>query len=165
MSIPETLPELTALFEKLGARDPASWAESQVQEGIPQLHRFLFLRQAWREIVAESDTGWIDGFIRESQKRPDAPYSGVGAALQRALAAGARREDLTEIARGLQAQLLFGLCSMLEDHGLTEPELEGVGWGLFRTDEDGLPLEPIQGLHESVLETDPTGREMRPRHA
>jgi len=38
--------QLTALFQKLGARHPEGWARSQIKEGIPQLARFLFLRQA-----------------------------------------------------------------------------------------------------------------------
>ncbi len=38
--------ELTELFARLGARDPEKWARSQIKEGIPQLARFLFLRQA-----------------------------------------------------------------------------------------------------------------------
>ena len=38
--------ELTELFRKLGARDPSAWARSQTSEKIPQLARFLFLRQA-----------------------------------------------------------------------------------------------------------------------
>jgi hypothetical protein len=40
--------DLAATFRKLGARDPEGWADSQVEEGIPQLARYLFLRQAWR---------------------------------------------------------------------------------------------------------------------
>jgi len=31
------------------------------------------------------------------------------------------------------------------------------------TDEEGNIVNAVNGLHESVLETDPTGREMRPR--
>jgi len=47
---------------------------------------------------------------------------------------------------------------------LTEKELSDFAWGLFQLDGDGTPVPPcIGGLHESVLETDPTGREMRPR--
>jgi hypothetical protein len=38
-----------------------------------------------------------------------------------------------------------------------------VDWGLFLIEESGVPGARIAGLHESVLETDPTGREMRPR--
>jgi hypothetical protein len=38
-----------------------------------------------------------------------------------------------------------------------------VNWELFEVDSTGKPLHPVDGLHESVLDTDPTGREMRPR--
>jgi len=165
LHIPETLAELTALFERAGAPDPASWAASQVDEGIPQLHRYLFLRQAWKAIEAQGDARWVDASIAHADKQPDAPYAGLGAALGRALAAGAAKDDLAEIARAAQAELLFQLCYLLEDPSLEEPELQGVAWGLFQVDEDGNPLAPIGGLHESVLETDPTGREMRPKKA
>lgn len=82
MRIPDRLPELTALFARVGAPDPASWAVSQID--------------------------------------------------------------------------------LLEDPRLEEPELGELGWGLFQTDAEGNAVAPIGGLHESVLETDPTGREMRP---
>ena len=45
MDIPANIGKLTALFQKFGAPDPESWAASQVEEGIPQLQRFLFLRR------------------------------------------------------------------------------------------------------------------------
>ena len=165
MNIPEKVPELAALFKKVGARDPQGWASSQVNEGIPQLHRFLFLRQAWSHVLPEEAMGWVDYHIEQAEKHPGAPFSGMGAALKRAAAAGIAREDLTQIARGVQAELLCQLCYMLEDNGLTEPELEGVGWGLFQTDEEGNAVAPIYSLHESVLDVDPTGREMRPKNA
>src|SRR5262249_25800627 len=47
--------ELTELFRKLGADDPAGWARSQIREGIPQLARYLFLRQAWRQVLGPDD--------------------------------------------------------------------------------------------------------------
>jgi hypothetical protein len=83
MKIPSDLDELTALFEKLGAREPGSWARSQLSEGINQLQRFLFLRQAWSLILREDDTDWIHGEIARAQRRPDGPYAGVGHALRR----------------------------------------------------------------------------------
>jgi hypothetical protein len=43
MKIPGDLDELTALFEKLGARRPELWARSQLREGINQLQSFYFL--------------------------------------------------------------------------------------------------------------------------
>ncbi|ODT17050.1 MAG: hypothetical protein ABS54_17970 [Hyphomicrobium sp. SCN 65-11] len=163
MDIPQDLDELTALFEKLGAREPALWARSQLEEGIPQLQRFLFLRQAWRDVVCENDTNWMQAHIQRAQKNPDAPYAGVGHALQRCLDSGASAQDLNDIVRGMQAELLFGFCYLLGDPMFTEAELAELGWGLFEVDGDGKPVQPIGGLHESVLDTDPTGREMRPR--
>jgi hypothetical protein len=154
---------LSALFKKLGAPDPDGWASSQIEEGIPQLARFLFLRQAWRAIVDESDFNWISGAIARAESRPEEPYAGVGHALRRLRALGASDEDLTDLVRGMQAELLFSLCYLLEDPGEVEPEAADTSWALVQTDGDGNVLATIGGLHESVLETDPTGREMRPR--
>lgn len=154
---------LTSLFRKLGARDPEQWAGSQLSEGIPQLERFLFLRQAWRLVLTEDRHDWIKQTIEQSKRHPKEPYAGAGHALDRLTQAGASDQDLTDLVRAMQAELLFGLCYLLEDPGLTEPEVESVTWWLFRTNEEGEPVAPISGLHESVLETDPTGREMRPK--
>ena len=163
MTTPE-LESLTALFRKLGAREPELWAKSQLEERIPQLSRYLFLRQAWRLIVgADDDPGWIDSYIRNAEAKPDAPYSGSGHALRSLRARGATDVELNELVRGIQAELLFGLCYLLEYPGDVEPEARDIAWALFRLDEDGRPVEPIAGLHESVLETDPTGREARPK--
>ncbi len=164
MNIPGDRDELTALFERLGAREPASWARSQLEEGIPQLQRFLFLRQAWRGVVGESDTDWMQRYIQRAEETPDRPYADVGHALRRCLDRGASAQDLNDIVRGMQAEFLFGLCYLLDDPMFTEKELSGFGWGLFQADGDGRPVPPRIGrLHESVLDTDPTGREMRPR--
>lgn len=156
--------ELTGLFRKLGARDPEAWAESEIAEGIPQLERFLFLRQAWRAVVREGDTAWIRASVQRSQSRPREPYSGVGHALKRLLDVGATPEDVTEVVRGMQAELLFKFCYLLDDPGEVEPEARDLAWALVRVDAGGaITDQVIGGLHESVLETDPTGREMRPR--
>jgi hypothetical protein len=157
------LAELTRRFETLGAPHPAGWAASQLQEGIPQLARYLFLRQAWRLIVPDEDHSWIAAEIAAAGKNPGAPYAGVGNALARLTAGGATEQDLTDLVRGKQAELLFALCYLLEDPDIEEPEGRDVLWALVQVSEEGDVLGPIPGLHESVLETDPTGREMRPR--
>ena len=166
MNVPKNTPELSELFAKLGAKNAESWASSQVNEGIPQLQRFLFLRQAWKNILAEDNVKWIDREIQNCELRPSSPYAGVGAALKRSLVKGVSPQDLTDIARGIQAKMLFQLCYLLDDPGLSDAGLEDFSWGLFEVDADDNPISPrIGGLHESVLETDPTGREMRPREA
>jgi hypothetical protein len=151
--------ELTSIFERLGAPDPAAWARSQVDEGIPQLARFLFLRQAWGLVVDEQDTGWVD---RQRTVPESGPGGAVGPALARLLDSGASRSDLTTLVRTMQWEVLFGLCYLLDDPGQLEPEVADMAWGLFQLNKDGEPASAINGLHESVLETDPTGREMRP---
>ena len=155
--------ELTSLFRKLGAPDPEGWARSQLEEGIPQLARFLFLRQAWRRIADERDASWIDRSIQRAESHPNEPYAGVGHALKKLRARGATDEELTDLARGMQARALFSFCYLLDDPGDLEDEVADMGWTLMQVDDAGNLLATIHGLHESVLATDPTGREMRPR--
>lgn len=163
MSSGDAIRKLAQRFRAVGAPDPEGWARSEVEEGIPQLARYLFLRQAWRRIVADGDTTWIEPAINDAERAPSAPYAGVGLALKRLQAHGASASDLSDVVRGMQAQLLFDLCVLLSDPGQLEPEVEDVAWTLVQVSPEGEVLSAIDGLHESVLETDPTGREMRPR--
>lgn len=161
------LDDLTRVFQQLGADRPEGWARSQAEEGIPQLHRFLFLRQAWRQVIGEDSDHWIDNYIAAYRHRLDEPYAGAGRALERLLTLGADRADIVDLVRAMQAELLFGFCYLLEDpqlHDEDEERVSTLGWALVATDADGEPTsEVIGGLHESVLEMDPTGREMTPR--
>jgi hypothetical protein len=159
----------TGLFRKLGARDPASWARSHVLEPhLNQLGRFLFLRQAWKLVVSEDEPGWVDSRAAGADPDSDRPYSSTYLAANALRAKGATNEELTDLVRGMQAELLFGLLYRLGDPDLNDDtDLKAAGidmsWGLFQVDDAGEPGVSISGLHESMLDTDPTGREMRPR--
>src|SRR5215467_5217941 len=118
-----SLDELTEIFRKLGAPEPGEWAASQINEGINQLGRFLFLRQAWRIVVDEDDTSWIQSEIESSRKRPNAPCAGTGIALQNLISCGADPRDLTDLVRGMQYALLFSLCYLMDDPGDLEPDV------------------------------------------
>jgi hypothetical protein len=166
MPIPNTEAELTRIFADLGASSPEQWASSQIREGIPQLLRFLFLKGAWDAIPADGDTSWIDSEINYSRSRLDAPYAGLGLALSRCREKGVSDDDLTEIARCLQAQMLFSIGYLMDAPDQLPPPLDDVAWGLFQIDDEGSPVgKQVAGLHESVLALDPTGREMRPKNA
>ena len=130
--------DLSATFRKLGAPDPEGWARSQIAEAIPQLARFLFLRQAWRHIVEEGDSNWIDISVERAKTHPDEPYAGVGHALAKLRARGATDEEITDVVRGKQAELLFSFCYLLEDPGDVEPEVEDLGWVLAQVDPEEL---------------------------
>jgi hypothetical protein len=110
LDIPNDVAELTKLFENFGERDAEALAMSQLQEGIPQLQRFLFLREAWRRITDDADTTWVDPDVANAEAYPNAPYAAFGVALKRAVKSGVSRQDLTDIARGVKARLLFELC-------------------------------------------------------
>jgi hypothetical protein len=162
----DELRRLTEHFRAMGAFDPESWAKSQLEEGIPQYARLVFLRQAWKNLIVEGDSSWIKALIQESERRPRDPGAGAGPALKRMLAAGATREDIAEVVRVMQWQVLAGVAYQLADPGVVDypsEDLPRVNWTLFEVDDNGEPLHPIDGLHESVLDTDPSGREMRPK--
>jgi hypothetical protein len=107
---PQDLQRLTERFRAMGALDPESWAKSQLEAGFPQYARLVFLRQAWKNVIEGNDTSWIDPLIQESERRPRDPGAGAGPALKRLLAAGAPREDITEVVRVMQWQVLIGLA-------------------------------------------------------
>jgi hypothetical protein len=155
--------ELVRLFQLAGATDPTGWARSEAEENVAQLARFLFLRQAWKLVIPAGDLAWIDKEIDYSRKRLGAPGTGLGVALERLVNSGASPADISEVARCVQWQVLHYFCYLLSDPDIEEPELKHIQWGLFEVDGAGNPGRPVELLHESVLETDPTGREMRPK--
>jgi hypothetical protein len=155
--------KLIDVFTKLGARDPERWARSEAEEGIPQLARFLFLRQAWKFVVDENDKTWIEKASNQSRTMPDQAGAAIGPALERLIAVGASKEDITTVVRIKQWELLARICYLLDEPGDVEPEAQDIAWQLFQVDSEGRPKATISGLHESVLETDPTGREMKPK--
>ena len=165
MRIPDDLTEdeLARLFADLGADDPRSYARSQKREGINHLHGFLFLREAWKLIVADGDTEWIERQIASLERDDRGPYAGIGRSLARLKAAGADPQDIGEVVRGMQAEFLFGLLYMIDDPDFGDERIDHIGFGLFEADTDREePGARIGSLYEEVLATDPTGREMRP---
>lgn len=105
-----------------------------------------FLRLVWDEVINAPMTGaWIDNTIDASKKDAEAPFADAGAALQRLLAKGADRRDLSLAARFAIYEAVFSLLYMLDDPGV----------------EDG----DVFMLQESLLGADPSGKEGRPGSA
>src|SRR3972149_4949070 len=98
----DEIKQLTEWFSAFGARDPESWARSQVKEGFNQWARFVFLHQAWRSVIADGDTTWIDSLIQEADQRPEDPGAGAGLALKRMLASGVAPLDIADLVRVMQ---------------------------------------------------------------
>ena len=151
-----TQDELTELFRKLGVSNPESWASSQVNEGIPQLGRYLVIRAMWDCVTRAGTTNWIDYELKHSA---DLPH---GKALQQMLDAGVSQEAITELVRFKEAEALREVCYLLEDYTSvpqnSNPDTgeEYVRWGLHELDAEDQPTPtPINGLHESFWSLDP----------
>ncbi len=90
----------------------------------------------------------------------------MGPALKKILDKGVDRADIAEVVRVMQWKAINGLAYQIDDSDCVaypNETIPHVNWALIELDDDGRPLHRIAGLHESVLETDPTGREMRPK--
>ncbi len=83
--------------------------------------------------------------------------------MRRMLQMGVSRSDIAELVRGTQAEFLFDLCDMIDDPGSVDGNDDHVDREFVELNSHGSYGRSINGLHESVLETDPTGREMRPK--
>jgi hypothetical protein len=105
-----------------------------------------FLRIVWDEVINPPMTGvWIDNAIAASKKDGNAPFADVGAALERILANGIDRRDLSLVARSAIYNAVFSLFYMLDDPGVDDGD--------------------VFMLHELLLGADPSGKEGRPGSA
>jgi hypothetical protein len=133
-------------FAAAGADEPHLWARSEISEGIPQMARFLLLRSLWSEAINQ----WQQPSSIERMP-----------AAHRLLQAGADRADITMVARAAAFETVLSVISLLDEGrppGLDDAALPG--WCLQETDNDDNPTgRRVGGLHESVLETDPSGHE------
>jgi hypothetical protein len=145
--------------------DPEALVRSELTEDIPQVARYAFLKGAWAGIVPEDDLSWIENAERANPPGSNRPYAGVAAALRKLKKEGADMQAVTDVVRGMQAELLLHIAYQLSDSDSVVGNDGTVGWALVEVTEEGEVGRDIRSLHESVLSTDPTGREMRPKKA
>jgi hypothetical protein len=160
---PDELRSLTEVFRRAGARDPESWAHSQLAQGIPQLAIFSFAKALWHGVIREDDESWIDIEVEWANKNrnSNAPCTQMGSALREMISKGVSRSAINDLVRVVQYLALFHASSILDGSRLENVPV--TDWTLHQVDETGNPVAVIQGLHEVLLSMDPTGREMRPR--
>jgi len=129
-------------FAELGAEDPEGWAKSEIVEDIAQQARFVFLRSLWREAI----DGWAAGLERLPSGR-------------RLLEGGAERSDLEKLARVAAYEAVFTVLNRLDEGHDPDAPVDSPGWSLLERAGDDLTGRPVDGLHESILTLDPSGRE------
>lgn len=170
---------LAERFRALGAEEPEAWALSEVEENIPQLARFIFLRRLWRgagewalppaEWFAErepqpsddeeDDDGGEDAdrpSVAEAEADAEPAFQDAQQAVQRILAAGVDEADLKEVARAIFLHVAFDVVQTV-DEGHDPEAGEGMpGWLLTEVGGDlVLTGRMVDGLHEDLLTTEP----------
>lgn len=142
--------------------------------------RKLFLTDLWSLLVDEDERvdgqpGWIESWFRSHQPGVE-PSDATAAALFRILAAGADADDLTDVVRTMQLEIIFNACKLLDDPTLLGIRLDSdagddlppgqaePGWELMavRTAASA-DRRPIGWLHEDLYDHDPSGRYGEPR--
>lgn len=128
-----------------GAKNPKSWANSELQENIPQFARFLMLR-GLTDIYQDVDCnlGEMDN------------YSSSALATYEKLTSVFDEKELKKFLH-IYGRALIGNVIDLLDEGYLYDVTEKVGWGLMELDENGTTTDRlIQGLHEDYLEFEET---------
>lgn len=130
---------------ELGAREPGTWASSEITEGIPQQARYLVLRRIW----ATTLTPWREtGMLRRN------------GALAQLLDQGADEELLAEALRGVIFNTVSDLIMVIDEGRDPDAPDSAPGWTLAETGSEGIVTgRYVGGLHESLLDVDPNGVE------
>ncbi len=147
-----------ALFEQLGEKDAEDWATAESDE--PSLARFLFLKALWSNVIDE-DSSWMKDWAF--------PKDPIPSAIARMLRKGIDPDDLTDVVRDMQVELLFNVCCALDSSGhgiedIQEVIPENIEWRLAEWDgKKEVVKRPILDVHDSFYDFDPTGRAGAPR--
>jgi hypothetical protein len=105
-----------------------------------------FLLQIWKEVInAPLQERWIDNVIASADRTPDGPFADLGPVLKRLLQSGASRRDLSLLHRFASYEAVFQTLYILGDPGIDDNDIEM--------------------MHESLLGSDPSGKEGRPGSA
>lgn len=138
----DALEELTAKFRAAGCGNPESWAASEINENIAQYARFIFLRELWKLVIPKGSREWL--------RHLDLPDDdGSGGPKRRLKESSASIDDLAELVRAAQTDVIRNVASLLDGY-TPEGGMVEINWGLYELDDDGIPQRDMDGLHESV---------------
>jgi hypothetical protein len=130
-------------------------------EGRAWLARALIVLQIWSNVIDFRRDGvetWVENTLADEHD-PTAAFGDSARALRRILDAGAAPSDVGLLARGIAYDTAFSVLYGL-DGGLNEPNVDDL-WDLLDMEIEEL-LVALNGLHESLLTGDPSGRDGQP---
>lgn len=129
--------------------------------------RRQFLTDLWGFVIDEDE--WVESWLPGTPPGP-VPDDPVAAALHRILECGVDLDDLADVVRTAQHEVIYNVCQLLDDPALlgirrgTHPDQIEAGWELtaVRTAPPA-SRRPIGELHVELDEHDPSGRGGEPR--
>ncbi len=141
--------KLVAALRVAGCPDPEAWAQSELEEDIPQFARYLLCKTIWEHAVEPwRDENALDEF-------PEA---------RTLLDAGADREQLRRLGAKIAYETMTAIVNAIDQEGYFGPAPvpdDAPGWTIVEL--DGRSLKPTGRragfIHESILYVDPTGTE------
>lgn len=141
--------ELVAALRAAGCDDPEGWADSELEENIPQFARFLLCKSIWESAMEP----WRRENVLESYPETEKLLAaGVDPQLLRRLAGKIAYDTMTEIVNTIDEGSYIGDANVADD---------APGWTLVEV--DGATLKPTSRhagfIHESIPSVDPSGTE------
>ncbi|WP_407353273.1 hypothetical protein [Luteimonas sp. R10] len=93
--------------------------------------REALIEHLWREIINPlDDPSTLDNIVANCKRQPDGSFAGVGAAIERALAAGVSAADICLINRSVAYEAVFGTLYAIGDPGVDNDDVLGLYEGL-----------------------------------
>ncbi|MCO7051132.1 hypothetical protein NAG84_14880 [Proteus terrae] len=133
--------DLCEQLKAAGATTPKSWANSELQENIPQFARFLVLK-GLTDIYRD-----VEGNLSEMDI-----YSDEAPEVYQKLASQFDEQELKKLLYFYGKSIIGKVIDML-DQGYLYDVNGNVGWSLMELDNKGTTTDRlIQGLHEDFLE-------------
>ncbi|MCE9838099.1 MULTISPECIES: hypothetical protein [Proteus] len=133
--------DLCEQLKAAGATNPKSWANSELQENIPQFARFLVLK-GLTDIYRD-----VEGNLSEMDI-----YSDEAPEVHQKLASQFDEQELKKLLHFYGKSIIGKVIDML-DQGYLYDVNGNVGWSLMELDNEGTTTDRlIQGLHEDFLE-------------
>jgi hypothetical protein len=168
--------DMKKVFERLGHDAETAECYAEQDDAEEMVVRSAFLHMLWALVIREDkhvdgEPAWIEEWLRGARKRGEPP-KGVAAALQRMLDKGVDPEDLTDVVRAMQWEIIDNVAQLIDGEWISDlrqeiPGLPEFSWRLYqvRVDEDyeAHPLRELTDLHPQLVEVDPSGREGEPR--
>ncbi|MFV0542006.1 MAG: hypothetical protein ACK5MZ_12360 [Aestuariibaculum sp.] len=137
----EEFESLVIRLENAGAKNPLSWASSEVSEKIPQFGRFLVLKSLFDIAKSIEDNILIaEDFDEEIEDKFEEIKEKVG------------QKELFDFLKSYSKGMIYNVIEIL-DEGNQEVDRDKISWILMKTDDNFEPNgQIIQGLHEDFLE-------------